>query len=184
MSTLLSDLARARAASSRNASQSVKTATQHLEEARRFAKMVDTLRRSAAAGARSALRYTLAEAEELRALWEEVKEEFKTGVATEDGTELLRVVLDSFDSWLDLADAAYTYRNLAAEMGVEITPPERLVTTISEMKGLKATVERFQDFLSRPRPPVDPARLQAARQEVAQGRVKGPDAIRKDVCGK
>lgn len=179
MSTLLlPDLAREMAAFNRRVADSVEAETRRVEKLREAMEPDEALRKRATLSAREALRHTLSQAPDAQAVWHTVLELLKDGLSGEELTELLRDVRDAVETWLTLAQKTRglcesAKANSAAEAGLA-----ELARAEASVREVKAAAEKVAAFMSRPRPPIDPARLQRGREEADQGRVRSPEQMR------
>lgn len=181
MSTLLlPELAQENATFNRRVALAVEAEAQHLEKLRQLQERLLTLRRRMTSSTREALRCTLAQAAEAHGLWQGTLALFEDGLEGVEAREVLQVVLEVFDSWFSLVKSTRGLWHTAEQAG---TTPEGLDTVDEasrDIQALRVAAEELRAFLTRPQPSVDPALLEKARQAVAQGRYKTPEAVRAD----
>jgi hypothetical protein len=180
---LLHDLAHEKAASNRRIAQSVVSAAQRVEELRRLKEKLTTPRRRITSDTQEALRYTLAEAAEARSIWQGARELFEEGLEGGEARELLQVVLEVFASWFGLAKTTRDLWQVTVEVGATPEGLTELDLAEGHVQALQKSAEDLKAFLTRARPPVDPALLDKARQAVGQGRFKSPEEVRSRLPG-
>jgi hypothetical protein len=179
MSTLLlPDLARENAASNRRIAHSVAVAAEQLEQGFRGQVESRSLRGQAARGAQKALDHALAQAEAARAHWQGVLGAFEDGMPRDEGQEMLQVILDVFDAWFSLVQPTRDLSARAADLGAAPEGLDRLDAASRAVAALRSAAEELRGFVTAKRAPIDPAVLARARDAMAQGRFKSPDAVR------
>jgi hypothetical protein len=128
--------------------------------------------------AREALDNTLREAEENRRLWDGVLAMVGEGIEGGECRDLLQRQLGLFDAWFALLQVTRHSITAAAEAGAAPEGAEALEAAAGQMERLRKAAADMLAFVTRPRPPVDPAVLDRARKAVAQGQFEGPEAVR------
>jgi hypothetical protein len=175
MSTLLlPELARENAASNRRIAHSVEFAARCLEQQ----PQLHDDSRPAMRSAQEALRHTLGQATEARNQWQAVLGAFADGLEGDEGREMLQVILDLFDAWCSLVQPTRELCARAAQLGAVLEGLDRLDSAANEVATLRTAAEDLRTFVTAPRPAIGPGVLDRARQAVAQGRFKSPEAVR------
>jgi hypothetical protein len=175
---LLPELARENAASNWRAAHSVETEAQLWDTLRHVDDKLATLRRKVAWSAREAVRHTLVQASESRSLWQGTLSLFDDGLEGDEAREVLQAVLAVFESWFGLVKSTRELSDRAVQAGVAPEALTELDAAVRDIEVIQRTAQQMRGFLGRPLPPVDPLRLAKARQTVAQGQFKDPEAIR------
>jgi hypothetical protein len=135
-------------------------------------------RRRACRAARHLTRFTMTRSGDARDAWQAVVEILGDGTAAEEARELVQTARTIIDSWLTLSQKARAvWQGVAAETGASPEGLEELAAEEERVKELRATVEKTHAFLSDDRRPVDLARLQKGREDMAQGRFKKPEEM-------
>lgn len=168
MSMLLPELARGMAAFNRQAAGSAEAAR---------------LRREGAEAARKLTRLALSRGPDAQEVWQEVTEALREGVSGERARDIVGITLDVADTWLEMARNARGLWEEARAAGAIPEHLEELDTLEKEVREVRAAAEKMEPLLSRPRPPVDAARLQKGREEVEQGQFKTPEQMRAHFSG-
>jgi hypothetical protein len=135
-------------------------------------------RRRVCRAARHLTRFTMTRSSDARDVWQAVVEILGDGAAVEEARGLVLIARTLIESWLVLAQKARAvWQAVAAETGANPEGLEELAAEEEKVKELLATVERAHAFLTGDRRPVDLARLQKGREDMAQGRFKKPEEI-------
>jgi hypothetical protein len=135
-------------------------------------------RRRACRAARHLTRFTMTRSTDARDVWQAVVEILEDGAAAEEARKLVLIGRATIDSWLVLAQKARAvWQGVAAETGANPEGLEELAAEEERIKELRAAVERTHAFLTGGRRPVDLARLQKGREDMAQGRFKKPEEM-------
>jgi hypothetical protein len=177
-SLLLPELTRVHADSNRRIARSVETVARQLQGAGESERALPTERRRATGSAQDAVRHTLAEAAEGRSLWQRTLALFQDGLEGAEAREVLQEALAFFDSWFALAKATRELCQAASQAGTAPDGLQDLDAASRDLEVLRTAAEDLRVFLNRPRPPIDPAVLEKARQGVAEGRYKDPETVR------
>jgi hypothetical protein len=128
--------------------------------------------------ARHLTRFTMTRSADAKDAWQAVVEILGDGTAAEEARELVEIARTIIDSWLALAQkACAVWQGVAAETGASPEGLEELAAEEERVKELRATVEKTHAFLTGGRRPVDLARLQKGREDMAQGRFKKPEEM-------
>jgi hypothetical protein len=136
-------------------------------------------RRRGARAARELTRFTLSRSSDARDVWEGALEVLREGATGEESREVLQVVQDITDSWLALAHKTRElWRNVTAATDAAPEGLDDLDAAERDVKEVQAAAEKMHAFLSRTRPPLDPALLQKGREEIARGHFKTPEEMR------
>jgi hypothetical protein len=181
--TLLAELAQENAASNRRVASSVDAEARRAERLRPLPEQSGALRRRLARSAREALRYALGQAGGARGLWQSALALFEEGLEGGEAGVAVRAVLEVFDSWLSVARSTRDLWGTAERAGAAPEGLEELDTAAREVEAFRAAAEKLLAFLTRDRPPVDPAALERARQAIAAGKYKDPEAVRAGLHG-
>jgi hypothetical protein len=178
MSTLLlSDLARENADSNHRVAQAVEMAAERVVTLGQVQEKLPISRVKVIEDCRAALRYTLRQSDEVCSLWRGAMAYLRRGLEGDEARALLDVVVEAFDSWFGLVKST---RDLWQKARLATVVPEMLQEldkACSQVEQSRKHALEGRDFLNRPRPPVDPALLETARQEVAQGRYSNANAV-------
>jgi hypothetical protein len=172
---LLADLAQEKAASNRRVAQSVETAARRLNAPRQSQ---EDLGRRVTNTTREALRYTLMQAGEARNLWQSTLTLLQDGLEGNESRELLHTVLEAIDSWFGLMKSTRELWQTAGRLRTSLEGLDDLDAAQRDVEVLKNAAAQMSEFLSRPRPAIDASALARARQVVAQGGYKSPEAVR------
>jgi hypothetical protein len=167
---LLPELARENAAANRRITHSVENLRQLQEDT--------VTRQRMASSAREAFRYTLVQAAEARSHWQGTMALLADGLEGEEAREVLQAVGEVFDSWFGLAKSTRDLLQTTVPAGTTAEGLEELDVAYRDIEALGTAAEEMRAFLNRARSPIDPIILEKARQAVAQGRYKTPEAIR------
>jgi hypothetical protein len=182
-STLLLELAQENAASNRRIASSIDAEAGRAEKLRQLRNQLGTLRRRVACSAREALRYALGQAGDARGLWQGVVGLFDEGLEGGEARAAVRGSLEVFDSWFRVAQSTRALWTTAERAGATPEGLHELDEASQEIESFRAAAEKLLAFLTRERPPVDPATLERARQAVAEGKYKDPEAVRDGLRG-
>jgi hypothetical protein len=181
--TLLPELARENAASNRRIASSVGAAARRADDLRQSPTQAGAVRRRAARGAREALRYAVGQAAHAHGLWQEALALLQEGQEGDEARASVRAVLEVFDSWQSVAGSTRELWAAVERAGATPEGLHELDAASQDIEAFRAAAEKLLAFLTRERPPVDPAALERARQVVAEGKYKDPEAVRAGLRG-
>jgi hypothetical protein len=133
----------------------------------------DSVRRRAARSARELIRFTLSRRGDARAVWQGALEVIEDGLNGEQSREVMRVVQDVIDRWFGLARKSRDWwRDVEAATGAKPELLDELDAAEKDVQDVRSAAEKVLGFLTRPRPPIDPARLEQGIKDIAEGRFK------------
>jgi hypothetical protein len=179
MSTLLlPELAREMAGSNRRVADSFEAESRRLTDLRQKAENPDALKRRAARSARSAMGTALSRQAEALDIWQSALDDFREGVGDVQSNAVLRDVHDIIESSFRLARFCRELAHFAVIGGNPAESLGELDAAEAAIRQVQAAVEKMSNFLNRPRSPVDVARLETGRGEIAQGRFRTAEQIR------
>jgi hypothetical protein len=181
--TLLPDLARENAASNRRIASSVGAAARRADDLRQSQAEAGAVRRRAARAAREAVNYACGQAAHAHCLWQEALALLKEGQEGDEARASIQAILEVFDSWLSVAGSTRDLWAAAERAGATPEGLQELDEASQEIGSFRAAAENLLAFLTRERPPIDPAALERARQAVAEGKYKDPEAVRAGLRG-
>jgi hypothetical protein len=172
MSTLLlPELAREMAAFNRRVADSVEAEARRVERLQEELAQADTLRKTTTRSAREALRHTLSQFPDAQAVWRTALEVVRDGVEGGDLKQMLQDVQSVVDTWLTLAEKTRVLCRFAAP-AVAPDKLDELTQAEAAIREVKTAAEKMSAFVTRPKPAVDPARLQQGRNDIEQGRIR------------
>jgi hypothetical protein len=180
---LLPELAREIAGSNRRVAESLATESRRLEDLQQEMNEPEALRKRAARSAQGATTATLSRNADIAGVWQRTLEILEDGLAGDQAKELLQNVLDIIDSWLGIAQKSRDIWRLATALGNSAEGLAELDAAEQEAKRVRTAVEKMQVFFSRTRQPLDVARLEKGRADVAEGRFKNPEQMRSGLGG-
>jgi hypothetical protein len=175
---LLPELARENAASNRRIAHSVESAARDFGQLRPPEDQIQSVRQQTTRIWREALGYTLRQAVEARNLWQSARALLEEGLEKDEAVTVVQAAVEVFDSWIKLLEPTRELWQAAAQYGANLDGFIDLNSASVDLLALRDTAEQLRGFLVGPRAPVDPGLLDEARQAMAQGRFKSPEAIR------
>jgi hypothetical protein len=171
------------AETNRYIAESLEAESRDLERLRDVAEEFDEKKKMVILSFQGAMAATLIQTQEVSKQWGQLVEILQNGCSLEESNQILRNLRALADNLLCHFEKNRVQWQIAVNLGISPNGMEQLNVAEQEVRRVKTAIDETHGFLVGPRPPIDLARLQNGRNDMAAGDFKSPEEMRSHVEG-